>query len=247
MKKVLLLLLVSLTGLGQNYDAHRSMAENPSYILEEYSRIVKNDSGQVEMLHYTKYFFQGSTMEQKEYILGTPFYLDHEWHKGFIKITGQKEVTGYLSYDQVFQRVYYKQSPGSRQRILVNPEYFIINDVTFYSFPQTKNMMYTYFTKIKTEGLDIFTDNKKVQSDNINFEIKDSYNIDDSKYKAVYKSAPSYYIFKKQKGIKVEDKNQFYKNFGSSKKEVKTFLEKNNIDFSIANDVISVLNHLSNQ
>lgn len=247
MRKILLLCFYGFALNAQNYDPHRNMAENPSYILDEYYEIVKNDSGQSEVLHFTKYFFQGSTIERKEYALGTPYYLDLEWHKGTLKIPGQQEVKGYISYNQAFQRVSFKGAANAIQGITVNPEYFTIGNTIFSSFPDISLMDFAYFSPVPFDKITMVCKNAKLQSNDINIGILDPYNITNKKYTAVFLDTPSYYVFKNKKAIKVEDKNYFYKQFGRSKKVMKNYLAIENIDFMKEQDVKKLLTHLLNK
>ncbi|AWV98243.1 hypothetical protein [Arcticibacterium luteifluviistationis] len=247
MKKIILLLLIPFLGIAQNYNAAREMAQNPSYILEEYYEIIKSDSAKPEILHFTKYLFQGSTIEKKEYALGTPYLYDQEWHKGSLKLPGQDVVKGYLSYNMVYQRVHFKSNSFSNQRILVEPEFFIINDVTYTSFPDVSPMAFAYFTNEKTGQFNLLCDNRKVQSNDINKDILDPYNITSKEYTAEYIEKPEYFIFKDGEAFKIEDKNYFYKQFGLSKKELKQFKEDRNINFQEQESVAVLLAHLSKQ
>jgi hypothetical protein len=232
--------------MAQNYDPHRSMAENPSYILDEYYEIIKNDSGQSEVLHFTKYFFQGSTIERKEYALGTPYYLNLEWHKGTLKMPGQQEVEGFLSYNQAFQRVSFKSAANALKGMSVNPEYFTIGNTTFSRFPDFSIMEFAYFSSVPFEGVPLLCKNGKLQSNDFNLELLDPYNITDKKYTAEFLDTPSYYIIKNDKALKVEDKNYFYKQFGSGKKAMKQYVSHENIDFMSEDDVKKLLTHLLN-
>lgn len=247
MKKYVFLLLLPFIGLGQDFNLPREMAENPSYILEEYYEIIRNDTSRPEIMHYTKYFFQGSTIEKKEYALGTPYLNDLEWQKGTIKLPGQDKVEGYLSYNMVYQRVHFKPNTFSKQRILVEPEFFIIDGVTYTSFPDISIMSFAYFTNERAGKFNLLCDNRKVQANDINKDILDPYNITSKQYVAEYIEKPAYFIFKNGEAFKVEDKNYFYKQFGLSKKALKHFKEKKNIDFQEQESVEILLAHLSNQ
>ncbi|WP_341224442.1 hypothetical protein [uncultured Arcticibacterium sp.] len=247
MKKIIVLFILPFLSVGQAYNLPREMAENPSYILEEYYEIIKRDTAKPEILHFTKYFFQGSTIEKTEYALGTPYLYDQEWHKGSLKLPGQDVVEGYLSYNMVHQRVHFKPNSFSNQRILVEPEFFIINDVTYTSFPDVSLMAFAYFTYEKAGQFNLLCDNRKVQSNDINKDILDPYNITSKQYIAEYIDKPEYFIFKDGEAFKVEDKNYFYKQFGFSKKAIKTFKEEKNIDFKEQESVEMLLAHLSNK
>jgi hypothetical protein len=231
---------------AQNYDVHRTMAENPSYIMDEYYEIVKNDSGQPMVLHYTKYFFQGSTTEKREYALGTPFYLDIEWHKGTLKMPGQQLVEGFLSYNQASQRIYFKNAANATERMLVNPEYFIINNVIFNSFPDYSIMENAYFKSVSFDEINMVCLDGKLQANDINLEILDPYNITDKTYTAEFIPTPSYFVFKNKKALKVEDKNYFYKQFGHTKKRIKPYILSENINLRIEEDVKKLLTELLN-
>lgn len=248
MKKVLSVFFMCLSSnvFSQNYDVLKNMAENPSYILDEYFEVIQKVNGQTEMMHYLKYFFQGSTIEKKEYYLGTPFYQNQEWHKGVLKMPGQQPVEGLISYNQVFHRVYFKSINSTTQRQQVSPEYFSIGGTTFTNYPEIDLLSVGYFKPVLETTLSIVCRSDKVQSNDINASILDAYNIADRKYKATFVEQLVFFVILNEDVFKVENKNYFYKKFNKTKKDLKAFVADKQISFNAEEDVKRLIEELLN-
>lgn len=247
MKFVLSLSLILLSlcvSHAQNYDMSRETIErNPSYKLEEYFEIVLNEHNQPDMVHVVKNMLNGSAIETKTYYSGTPYYKDAEWHKATVKMPGQIPIEGWISFNQVYQRVYFRARANTPMRQFIEPEYFKIEDETFSAFPENDLLSIGYFTKVDYPHTVLLHRREKLQRNTVSQEIQ-GYEVGQSKYEAFFVDHPVYFINEKGKTLKVENKAYFYKQFVKDKKETKAFVKAEKINFNKEEDVKKLLDYL---
>lgn len=239
-----LLVQSTLAGFGQNYDVATDIIErNPSYILEDYFEIVQNESNQHELVHIVKSVLNGSVIETKTYYAGTPYYKNLEWHKASVTMPGQKAIDGFLSFNMVYQQVYFKTMPASPARISIEPEFFNVDGETFYSFAENKYLPPGYYSKIDYPLTTLLQRRDKLELHSFSNEIN-GYEVGQGKYEGAFVERPDFYIIEQEMTLKVDNKSSFFKQFAKDKKKSKVFVKSNKIDFYKEEDIKKLLDFL---
>ncbi|MGR3808986.1 hypothetical protein [Jiulongibacter sp. NS-SX5] len=248
--KNLLLLFTFISGyhfaMSQNYDVMRDIVEqNPEYKIEEYFEIKNNEDGKPELVKVEKSILNGSQKITRIYYQGTPYYLDQQWVKATVKLPNQIPLDGYLSYNQVFHRTYFKLNNTFGAGTLVQPEYFTVDSTTFLAYPDIDILTYGFFapTEFEKQGYKLIERLDKFQDNDVSNQLQ-GYVVDKKKYVASFIPKPVYFLIKGNKALKVEKNGYFIKHFSTDKKAVKQFLKQENIDFHHKEDVIKYLNFL---
>lgn len=249
MKKSVLYILPILyfsVAQAQNYDVLTDIVErNPEYKIEEYFEIKKNSQGQPELIKVEKSILNGSAKEKRIYYKGTPYFRNQQWIKAKVKLPGQIPLEGFISYNQVFQRLYFKQDSGFGAGTLIQPDYFVIDSLTFNSYPDIDLLSYGYyaFTGYESKGYSLLIRRDKQQHNEASHELQ-GYIVDKNKYAAVFAEEPTFYLIKTNKTLKVEPKGYFIKQFSKDKKAAKRFIKEQEINFKKEEDVRKFLDFL---
>ena len=249
MKKIIPLFLIYLCLLqarAQNYDVLTDIIErNPEYKIEEYFEIKNNSKGEPELIKVEKTILNGSAKEKRIYYKGTPYFGNKQWIKAKVKLPGQIPLVGFVSYNQVFQRLYYKQHGGFGAGTLIQPEYFEIDSITFSSYPDIDLLSYGFYSYAGFEknGFSLIKRHDKVQHNSSSHELP-GYIVDKDKYAAVFTEVPSFYVINGKKTLKVESKGYFIKQFTKDKKAAKAYIKEHQINFKKEEDVKEFLDFL---
>ncbi|KPM49153.1 hypothetical protein [Jiulongibacter sediminis] len=249
MKKTAFLFFASLFfsfAKAQNYDVLTDIVErNPEYKIEEYFEIKNNSQGEPELIKVEKSILNGSAKEKRIYYKGTPYFNNQQWTRAIVKLPGQIPLEGFVSYNQVFQRLYFKNHGGFGAGTLIQPEYFELDSLTFTSYPEYDLLSYGFytFTGFEKNGFSLLQRHDKLQHNNSSHELQ-GYIVDKDKYAGIFSQNPSFYLINGKKTLKVESKGYFIKQFTKDKKAVKQFVKDQKINFKEETDVIKFLEFL---